>query len=88
MYAKLHDEAYLTEIAKRVKERGCMGLNLYHEFITPPVAAICQAYDLKLYAWTVESEERIEALIDLEVDAITSRNFTLLQRIIAQRGKN
>jgi|GEM_PF-3367720 len=85
MYAKLHDEAYLTDIAKRVKESGCLGLNLYHEFITPPVAKICKAYDLKLYAWTVESKARIKELIDLGVDAITSRNFTLLQTIVAEK---
>lgn len=82
MYTRLHNETYLADLAKRVKASGSIGLNLYHEFITPPVAKICQKYGLKLFAWTVESEKRVEELIDLGVDGITSRNFAMCKHIV------
>jgi glycerophosphoryl diester phosphodiesterase len=61
-------------VSRRAPELGAWAIWVYHPLITRRLVAAAHSVDVKVIAWTVDSPERIAALLELGVDGICSND--------------
>lgn len=70
----------------RSQQLGVQALHIWHEFIDHQFVAEAHAQGLLIRAWNANTEEDIQRLIDLEVDAIGSDRPDILLDICRRAG--
>ena len=65
-----------------IKAKGVDFIDWSHSGITATEVNLVHTEDMELYVWTVNDSTRMQELIDLEVDGITTDNPALLQELL------
>lgn len=82
-----HDPAaHGGSLPRAVKALGARVWSPWHVNLTPAALREAQALGLTVVTWTVNEPERMEALIDLGVDALISDYPDRLRAVAARRG--
>jgi len=74
------------DVVSRSQHLGVQALHIWHEFIDPSLVAAAHARNLLIRAWNANTEEEMQRLIDLGVDAIGSDRPDLLLAVCRRAG--
>lgn len=83
---KIRDGEYLKTLVEMVNNYGAIGINLNYSFATEELVKAFHEADKKVYVWTVDKEQDIKNMMQLEVDSITSRRVDTLINELKQSG--
>lgn len=75
-----------NDVIGQATQLGVQALHLWHQFITPQIIADAHAHGLLVRAWNANTEEEMQRLIDLGVDAIGSDRPDLLIEVCRRAG--
>ena len=75
-----------ADVVSRSQQLGVQALHIWHEFIDRPLVADAHAGGLLIRAWNANTEEEMQRLIDLGVDAIGSDRPDLLLDVCRRAG--
>lgn len=54
------------------EQSGAVGINIAHVFVNRPLVQQAHQKGLSVWAWTVDDEERVQELLEMGVDSITT----------------
>lgn len=54
------------------EQSGAVGINIAHVFVNRPLIQQAHQKGLSIWAWTVDDEERVQELLEMGVDSITT----------------
>ncbi len=69
---------YLESLAEKVKNAGCVGINLQYRGLSAEMVSVFHGRGLLVSVWTVNKEEDMPRVIALKPDNITTRRPDLL----------
>ncbi|MCY6354444.1 glycerophosphodiester phosphodiesterase [Clostridium sp. ZS2-4] len=72
------DIDYLNEIAKDIKELGAFGVNLHYPRASRELIKTLHHIGKFVSAWTVDDEETMDKLIEMEIDSISTDRIDIL----------
>lgn len=64
-----------------LKDLGLYGIGIEHNSLTPENVGLAHERKLKVFAWTVDKEEDVRAMLNLGVDFIASNDPALAIKI-------
>jgi glycerophosphoryl diester phosphodiesterase len=81
MYYSVGQAAGINSLLRRCgAEHPPHGTSIRHTLLTPDVVRSLHSAKLQVYAWTVNTEDRMRELLDMGVDGIISDDPELLRR--------
>jgi glycerophosphoryl diester phosphodiesterase len=81
------DDAAAWELTEKVLIGGLQAISALYKGVTPELRRATKARGLALWAWTMDDEESLRAMIDLGVDTITSNRLDLAMEVLASYGR-
>ena len=66
------DDAGAWELTEKVLAGGLQGMSCLHHGVTPELRRATKKRGLSLWAWTMDDEASLQAMIDVGVDTVTS----------------
>ncbi|NLE16881.1 MAG: glycerophosphodiester phosphodiesterase [Spirochaetales bacterium] len=73
---------FAAQMLSRTLDCGAFGLNICHEDVLPYLVKSCKARAVPVFVWTVDDPARMEELIGMGVDSITTHEVNLLKSIL------
>jgi glycerophosphoryl diester phosphodiesterase len=72
-------------LARRIRERGAIGLNAHHRFVTRRLAERLEREGLAVSVWTVDGEPEMRRMLGMRVHNVTTRRVDRLIGMIQGR---
>ena len=74
-------DAYLADVAAKVKRLGAIGINCHFEYASPKLVETVRRNGLLVSLWTVNEKEDMLRIMKLKPDNITTRKPVLLRTL-------
>jgi len=78
---------FAAQMLSRTLDCRAYALNICHEDVQPYLVESCKARDIPVFVWTVDDPVRMEELIGMGVDSITTHDVNLLKTVISNVGE-
>ncbi len=78
------NKKFTSEILKRAKDANLTGVDLDYHGVTAELVKECHDMGMKIYVWTVDSEEDVKQMTRFGVDSITTNRADVARRYMEE----
>ncbi|MFT8312837.1 MAG: glycerophosphodiester phosphodiesterase [Clostridium sp.] len=81
---ELSNKDYLNRLIDELESLNILGVNINYRLVTPELINVCKERKMMSSIWTVDDNENMKRMIDLEVNSITTKRVDVLKNLISE----